>query len=177
MTQALSEYGTTSVTLVGHSLGESSKIRGGTYAYILLGAAITLLDSVYLPLWLPPGTTFQTFCYGLPRVGNQAFADYVDANLFLTHINNKEDLIPTLPSMFLGYAHPAGEVHIRDSGEWAACPGTLFVLLFIYFLDNVHMSSRPGQPKHRVHSRRRSLHLGRQFQRSQRSLQWHHNGL
>lgn len=103
----MSKYGTTTVTVVGHSLG----------------AAISLLDSVYLPLHLPSGTSFQTITYGLPRVGNQAFANYVDANLHLTHINNKEDPIPILPGMFLGYVHPAGEVHIEDSGEWAACPG------------------------------------------------------
>ncbi|KAG1863549.1 Alpha/Beta hydrolase protein [Suillus subalutaceus] len=104
---AMSTYSTTSVTMVGHSLG----------------AAITLLDSVYLPLWLPAGTTFTTIGYGLPRVGNQAFANYVDANLHLTHINNEEDPIPICPGMFLGFVHPAGEVHIEDSGEWAACPG------------------------------------------------------
>ncbi|KAH0836869.1 Alpha/Beta hydrolase protein [Lanmaoa asiatica] len=56
----ISKYGTSSVTLVGHSLG----------------AALSLLDSLYLPLHLPSGTTFQTILYGLPRVGNQAFADY-----------------------------------------------------------------------------------------------------
>ncbi|OJA11523.1 hypothetical protein AZE42_09435 [Rhizopogon vesiculosus] len=103
----MSTYDTTSVTTVGHSLG----------------GAITLLDSVYLPLWLPTGTTFQTICYGLPRVGNQNFANYIDANDHLTHINNKEDPIPTLPSLSLGYVASAGEVHIEDSGEWAACPG------------------------------------------------------
>ncbi|KAG1799593.1 Alpha/Beta hydrolase protein [Suillus variegatus] len=104
---AMSTYSTTSVTMVGHSLG----------------AAITLLDSVYLPLWLPAGTTFTTIGYGLPRVGNQAFADYVDANVHLTHINNEEDPIPICPGMFLDFVHPAGEVHIQDSGEWASCPG------------------------------------------------------
>ncbi|KAF8141368.1 Alpha/Beta hydrolase protein [Boletus edulis] len=105
--QTMSEYGTTSVTMVGHSLG----------------AAISLLDSVYLPLWLPAGTTFKTITYGLPRVGNQAFANYVDANLHLTHINNEEDPIPICPGMFLGFVHPSGEVHIEDSGEWASCAG------------------------------------------------------
>ncbi|KAI6041882.1 lipase [Pisolithus marmoratus] len=104
---ALSTYGSTSVTVVGHSLG----------------AAISLMDSVYLPLHLPSGTTVKTIVFGLPRVGNQAFADYVDANLHLIHINNKEDPIPTLPPMILGYVHPSGEVHIEDSGVWMACPG------------------------------------------------------
>ena len=45
---------------------------------------------------------------------------YLDA---LTHINNKEDPIPTVPGMFLSYVHPAGEVHITDAGAWEACPG------------------------------------------------------
>ena len=108
---------------------------------------------MYLPLWLPAGTTFQTFCYGLPRVGNQAFANYVDANLYLTHINNEEDPIPICPGMFLGYVHPAGEVHIRDSGEWAACPGEFFLLFIVSFLDNRHASNRPGQPERGMHSR------------------------
>ncbi|KAF9236095.1 Alpha/Beta hydrolase protein [Melanogaster broomeanus] len=103
----MAEYGTSTVTMVGHSLG----------------AAITLLDSVYLPLWLPAGTTFKTIGYGLPRVGNQAFANYVDAHVHLTHINNKEDPVPICPGRFMGFVHPAGEVHIEDSGEWAACPG------------------------------------------------------
>ncbi|KIK79390.1 hypothetical protein PAXRUDRAFT_834128 [Paxillus rubicundulus Ve08.2h10] len=104
---AMSRYNTTSVTMVGHSLG----------------AAIALLDSVYLPLHLPAGTTFKTIGYGLPRVGNQAFANYVDANLHLTHINNLKDPIPICPGMFLDFVHPAGEVHIESSGEWTVCPG------------------------------------------------------
>lgn len=41
----------------------------------------------------------------------------------MTHINNEEDPIPICPGMFLGFVHPSGEVHIEDSGEWAACPG------------------------------------------------------
>jgi predicted lipase len=105
--QTMSTYGTTSVTTVGHSLG----------------AAIALLDAVYLPLWLPSSTTFKTIVYGLPRVGNQAFANYVDANADLTHINNEKDPIPICPGMFLGFVHPAGEVHIESSSEWANCPG------------------------------------------------------
>jgi len=105
--QGMSLYKTNKVTVVGHSLG----------------AAIALLDSVYLPLHLPSGTVFKMIGYGLPRVGNQAFASYVDAHLDLTHINNKEDPVPILPGRFLGYHHPSGEVHIQDSGEWDRCPG------------------------------------------------------
>ncbi|TFY81186.1 hypothetical protein EWM64_g2822 [Hericium alpestre] len=103
----LSQHNTTSVTVVGHSLG----------------AALALLDSVFLPLHLPSNTTVTTITYGMPRIGNQAFADYVDAHLHVTHVNNKEDPVPIEPGRFLGFHHPAGEVHIQDSGAWDACPG------------------------------------------------------
>ena len=94
----LNRHCASSVVVMGHSLG----------------AAVALLDSVYLPLHLPAGTTVHMISYGMPRVGNVAFADHVDATHRgrLTHINNKEDLIPILPGMFLGYVHLAGEVHI-----------------------------------------------------------------
>ncbi|KZT00598.1 lipase [Laetiporus sulphureus 93-53] len=105
--KTLSTYGTNQITIVGHSLG----------------AAISLLDSVYLPLHIPDAS-YAYYGYGLPRVGNQAFANYVDASsVVVTHINNEEDPIPICPGMFLGFVHPSGEVHIEDSGEWAACPG------------------------------------------------------
>ncbi|KAF8075190.1 hypothetical protein FPV67DRAFT_1777888 [Lyophyllum atratum] len=32
------------------------------------------------------------------QVRNQAFADYVDANLHLTHVNNQDDIVPIVPS-------------------------------------------------------------------------------
>ncbi|KAJ7623654.1 Alpha/Beta hydrolase protein [Roridomyces roridus] len=59
----LAKYGTSTVTVVGHSLG----------------GAIALLDAVYLQLHLPPSVKITAVTYGLPRVGNQGFADYVDA--------------------------------------------------------------------------------------------------
>lgn len=108
-----------SVTLTGHSLG----------------AALSLLDAVYLPLHLPNGTRFKYVGYGLPRVGNQAFADYVDdavasldsdseseEALGFTRIANKRDFILINPGKFLGFRHPSGEVHIEDSNLWNACP-------------------------------------------------------
>ncbi|KAI0258702.1 alpha/beta-hydrolase [Gloeopeniophorella convolvens] len=103
----LSQHGSTSVTVTGHSLG----------------AALALLDAVYLPLHLPQGTSVKMIGYGLPRVGNPAFAAYVDATAHVTHINNEEDPVPIVPGRFLGFAHPAGEVHIQDSRKWVSCPG------------------------------------------------------
>ncbi|KAF8799891.1 lipase class 3 family protein [Phlegmacium glaucopus] len=103
---AIAAHSATKVTIVGHSLG----------------AAIALLDGVYLPLHIS-GVTFRMIGYGMPRVGNQAFADYLDAHLSVTHINNKEDLVPIVPGRFLGYHHPSGEVHIMDNNQWVSCPG------------------------------------------------------
>ncbi|PSS35368.1 hypothetical protein PHLCEN_2v1705, partial [Hermanssonia centrifuga] len=57
-------------------------------------------------------------------VGNQDFANYVDAHVTsLNHINNKLDPIPIVPGMFLGYHHPSGEIHIDEtSSAWISCP-------------------------------------------------------
>jgi len=92
------------------------------------------------------GTLYPSLIPDHIKVGNQAFANYVDAgDLSVTHINNKwvehglhdtntcsilelisfrEDLVPIVPGSFLGYHHPSGEVHIMDSGSWVSCPGT-----------------------------------------------------
>ncbi|KAJ7490876.1 Alpha/Beta hydrolase protein [Mycena latifolia] len=101
----LSKFAVKKVTFVGHSLG----------------GAISLLDSVYLPLHIT-GVTFRSVLYGLPRVGNQAFADYMSFGNTVTHINNKDDPVPTLPGLILGFHHPTGEIHIQDSNAWDACP-------------------------------------------------------
>lgn len=107
VTTALSEHNTNSVTLVGHSLG----------------AALSLLDAVYLPLHLD--ASYTVVGYGLPRVGNQEFADYLDAFLpgKISHVNNKQDPVPILPGMALGFHQPSGEVHIDSSDNWNSCPG------------------------------------------------------
>ena len=105
----LSTKGTSSVTVVGHSLG----------------GALALLDGVFLSLQLSEDVTVKVISYGMPRVGNQLFANFVDSQLsgLVTHVNNMEDPIPTVPGMFLKFHHPSGEIHIQDSGAWDACPG------------------------------------------------------
>ncbi len=122
------------MTIAGHSLGTSSesppsdpfasKIQIFIFTATPIGAAIGLLDAVYLPLHIPNITT-RFVGYGLPRVGNMHFADYVDAqtSISVTHINNKKDIVPILPGRFLGFRHPSGEVHIDEAGAWLACPG------------------------------------------------------
>ncbi|KXN85767.1 Lipase [Leucoagaricus sp. SymC.cos] len=103
---AISQHSATKVTIVGHSLG----------------CAIALLDGIYLPLHIE-GVAFSTIGYGCPRVGNQAFADYVDSHISFTHINNKKDPAPIFPGRFLGYHQASGEIHITETGSWVSCPG------------------------------------------------------
>ena len=113
--RALTLYDSSSVTAVGHSLG----------------AALALLDGISLSLHLLANVKVRVIGYGMPRVGNQAFANFVDSKLrgLVTHVNNREDPIPTVPGMFLKYHHPSGEIHIQDSGTWDACPGAFSFLL------------------------------------------------
>jgi predicted lipase len=97
------------VTVIGHSLG----------------AALALLDGVRLRLLLAPSTDVRVVGYGMPRVGNEDFASFVDAILSgrVERINNKHDPIPVMPGKLLGYRHVSGEIHIQDTGEWTECPG------------------------------------------------------
>ncbi|EDR15152.1 uncharacterized protein LACBIDRAFT_291657 [Laccaria bicolor S238N-H82] len=99
----------TSVTLVGHSLG----------------GALAVLDALYMNINLPAGTSIKAVTYGTPRIGNAAFAQLIDEKIpDLRRINNKFDIIPTVPGRFLGYAHPHGEVHLLSTGTAISCPGS-----------------------------------------------------
>ncbi|KXN88006.1 Lipase [Leucoagaricus sp. SymC.cos] len=104
--QTMQTHNTSKVMVVGHSLG----------------GAIGLLNAVFLPLHIP-GIDLEMIGYGMPRVGNQEFADYVDANVKLTRITNKKDVVPIIPGRFLGFHHPSSEIHIQDDGSFVSCPG------------------------------------------------------
>ncbi|CAA7265174.1 unnamed protein product [Cyclocybe aegerita] len=103
----LTTHGATTVTVVGHSLG----------------GAIAIISSAHLANNLPAGTTIKTYTFGTPRVGNEAFANYVNARSEMVRVNNKKDPVPIIPGRFLGFAHTEGEVHINDAGQWISCPG------------------------------------------------------
>lgn len=124
-----------SVTVVGHSTG----------------AALGLLDAVFLKLRFSSSVEVRYIGFGLPRVGNQAFADYVDQHITLAgggtslkRINNKEDPIPVTPSRSLGFVHPRGEIHIQDSNAWVACSGRTVGKFISNFL-NVFLFDNLGQ--------------------------------
>ncbi|KAJ3818995.1 alpha/beta-hydrolase [Lentinula raphanica] len=96
-----------------------------------LGAAVATLDAMFLKEKLDPSIQLTTSVFGLPRVGDQAWADFVDSSLgnTLSHITNQNDPVPTVPPEFLGFVHPSNEFHITgvDSNGQAtgivACPG------------------------------------------------------
>ncbi|KAH7335439.1 Alpha/Beta hydrolase protein [Rhizoctonia solani] len=105
--KALAAHPGATVATVGHSLG----------------GAISLLDAVYLKTQIV-GIKLKVVTYGQPRVGNPAFASYVDANLSdVSRINNEKDIVPIVPGRGLGFAHAAGEKHILTPGSWVACSG------------------------------------------------------
>ncbi|KAJ3934131.1 MAG: alpha/beta-hydrolase [Lentinula lateritia] len=111
----LSTKNATNVLVTGHSLG----------------AAVATLDAMFLKENLDPSVQLTTSVFGLPRVGDQAWADFVDSSLgnTLSHITNQNDPVPTVPPEFLGFVHPSNEFHITgvDSNGQAtgiiACPG------------------------------------------------------
>ncbi|KAH9950599.1 Alpha/Beta hydrolase protein [Amylocystis lapponica] len=104
----ISQHGATSVLTIGHSLG----------------GAIAELDALFLVMNLPSNIHVKSFTFGTPRVGNPAFATFFDSLVTdFTRLNNELDPIPTVPGRFLGFQHPAGEIHIVKDNEAVSCPG------------------------------------------------------
>ncbi|KAG6809566.1 hypothetical protein H0H92_015749 [Tricholoma furcatifolium] len=111
----LSSKGASKVLVTGHSLG----------------AAIAMMDAMMLHQDLDPSVQLTTTVFGLPRGGNPAWADLVDATLGSTmgYMTNQNDPVPTLPPQLLGYRQPSGETHVRavdasgDATDVVACSG------------------------------------------------------
>ncbi|KAG7098662.1 hypothetical protein E1B28_000578 [Marasmius oreades] len=106
-----------------------------------LGGALALLDGLFLTLQIPYAS-IKTVIYGAPRVGNEAFARFIDQMVpDLTRVNNQRgkntvivdrelayqwplDPIPVLPPRWpLGFKHPEGELHLTGSGSAVYCDG------------------------------------------------------
>jgi len=67
--ETMSQHGAEKVAIVGFSLGKSVLISVVNSVLIAtIGAAVALLDSIYLPLHLPSSITYKTITYGMPRV-------------------------------------------------------------------------------------------------------------
>ncbi|KAH7337832.1 Alpha/Beta hydrolase protein [Rhizoctonia solani] len=87
------------------------------------GGAIAFLDALHFLLHIPE-PKIKVVTHGMPRVGNQEFANYFDNHLNdVSRITNRKDIIPILPGRFLGFHHSQGEKHILARGVWVACAG------------------------------------------------------
>ncbi|KAF9264031.1 alpha/beta-hydrolase [Marasmius fiardii PR-910] len=113
--RGLNDFKSTKVHVTGHSLG----------------AAIATLDSLMLKQTLDPSIELKTTVFGMPRTGNQEFADFVDATLgtSFNRFTNQNDPVPRVPPQLLGYHHTSGEIFIKavdDNGQATdvvQCPG------------------------------------------------------
>ncbi|PWN32841.1 alpha/beta-hydrolase [Meira miltonrushii] len=96
---ARQKYPNATITITGHSLG----------------AAIALFDALAIQNQFK-NATLDTVVFGMPRVGNQQFANMVDEILpNQKHIINKRDPVPHLPFQALGFRQASGEIWIQPS--------------------------------------------------------------
>jgi Lipase (class 3) len=72
---------TVSVCLFTHTVRDS--ITNIPLLFHQTGAAIAVMDAVFLRQHLDPSVTISTTVFGLPRGGNQAWANFVDQNVRL----------------------------------------------------------------------------------------------
>ncbi|KAJ7864589.1 Alpha/Beta hydrolase protein [Mycena olivaceomarginata] len=90
-----------------------------------LGAAISLLDAIFLKQQLPSNTSIEVVGFGRPRVGNPAFANWVDSMFGTknTFVVSRDDPVPHVPLLAQGFQHASGEVWIKDNSTTLACDG------------------------------------------------------
>ncbi|KAF8757993.1 Lipase (class 3) [Rhizoctonia solani] len=104
----LAQRNATQILVIGHSLGAALAVLDGLYLQIQLGSAVNVIIKGF----------------GGPRVGNDVFADFVNEKISsVTRITNKQDLVPVLPPLLLGFRHTTGEEHINADGVWNNCAG------------------------------------------------------
>ena len=115
MKAGIANFNATNVIVTGHSLG----------------AAIGLLDTVFLANKLDPSIKIRSVGFGLPRVGNKEWANFVDKTVQDRQIDfeffvNGDDPVPRVPPVALGFQHPSGEIFQKDDNgsiETLRCPG------------------------------------------------------
>ncbi|KAJ7132176.1 alpha/beta-hydrolase [Mycena epipterygia] len=107
--KGLADTGVKKVVVTGHSLG----------------AAIATMTGAMIKNAVDPSVEVSVSGFGLPRGGNQAWADFLDSGVGVTFMTNQNDPVPTVPPRFLGFQHSSGEIHIIDDTQqnFVACPG------------------------------------------------------
>lgn len=108
--KAMKKYNESRVTVTGHSLGAGMGIIATAY-----------LENVI------PGGLHRSILFGLPRTGNDVFADYIDKKMSnrFHWIANGKDWVPHVPPRFLGYQHPGNMLWINPANStfWLYYPG------------------------------------------------------
>lgn len=103
------EYNDYRITSTGHSLG----------------AALAAIAGAHFNHALP--VDVHVYAFGLPRTGNQQWADYIDEKLGgrFFYVVNGRDWVPRVPPQGMNYQHPSGEIWIREPSttDWAYYPG------------------------------------------------------
>ncbi|KAJ7828319.1 alpha/beta-hydrolase [Mycena leptocephala] len=94
-----------------------------------LGAALATMTAVMIKDAVDPSVDVSMTGFGLPRGGNQGWADFLDSQVLHSSrphfVSNQNDPVPTVPPKFLGFQHSSGEIHIVDDSQTnlVACPG------------------------------------------------------
>ncbi|KAF5216174.1 hypothetical protein ECC02_011074 [Trypanosoma cruzi] len=107
--ELVAEKGIEGILITGHSLG-------GAMANI---AAANLMSQNSL---FPSAVKVLLYTFGQPRVGNEAFANWLLASFCrggheLYRVTHKRDVVPHLPPMFVGYLHVPHEVWYDNDGD------------------------------------------------------------
>ncbi|KAJ7027921.1 alpha/beta-hydrolase [Mycena alexandri] len=107
--KGLASTGAKKVTVTGHSLG----------------AALATMTGALIKKSVDPSVEVTVTGFGLPRGGNQAWADFLDSDVGVQYMTNQNDPVPIVPPRSLGFHHSSGEVHIVDDTQqdFVDCPG------------------------------------------------------
>ncbi|KAI8058755.1 lipase [Thamnidium elegans] len=109
---ALDANPTYKVEVSGHSLGGAQALLAG-------------MDLYQREKRLTP-KNLSIYTVGCPRVGNPAFAYYVDSTgiPFSRSVNNR-DVVPHVPPQFIGYLHPGVEVWDKYDSKTQICTANI----------------------------------------------------
>lgn len=83
------------------------------------GSGIAAVGSLHVNCNLKRGKLHRVVVFGLPRSGNQEWADSIDDALKdrFYYVVNGLDLVPRAPPRELGYQHPSGQIWINPSNS------------------------------------------------------------
>ncbi|KAF8210022.1 Alpha/Beta hydrolase protein [Mycena galopus ATCC 62051] len=112
--EGLASTGVQKIVVTGHSLG----------------AAVATMTGALIKSAVPSSVSVDVTVFGLPRGGNQAWANFLDTAGGITYMTNQHDPVPLVPPQALGFQHPTGEAHIISlstnasaAANIVACPG------------------------------------------------------